>query len=48
MSSKRVLVVATSRGTRGGITAVVSAHERVSNGVNIIRDGLEHILIEVI
>lgn len=28
MSSKRVLVVATSRGTRGGITAVVSAHEK--------------------
>lgn len=40
----KVLVVATSRKTRGGITSVVNAHEKESSGRSTIADGFRHTL----
>lgn len=42
----KVLVVATSRKTRGGITSVIKAHETGEQWKNIIADGLR--LIETV
>ena len=39
----KVLIIATSRKTRGGITAVIKAHEVGEQWKN----GLKHILIEI-
>ena len=39
----KVLVVATSRKTRGGITSVVKAHEKGNSGMIIIVNGLRPI-----
>lgn len=39
----KVLVVATSRKTRGGITSVIKAHETGEQWKSIIADGLRRI-----
>lgn len=39
----KVLVIATSRKTRGGITSVVKAHEKENSGIIIIVNGLKPI-----
>lgn len=44
----KVLVIATSRKTRGGITSVVKAHETGEQWKNIIVGGLKHIGMEIV
>lgn len=48
MHTPKVLVVATSRKTRGGITSVVKAHETGNQWKSIIVSGLRHIEMEII
>ena len=43
MENRKVLVVATSRKTRGGITSVIKAHETGEQWKSIIANGLKHI-----
>lgn len=45
---KKVLVVATSRKTRGGITAVIKAHETGEQWKNFIVNGLKPIEMEIV
>lgn len=44
----KVLIVATSRKTRGGITSVIKAHETGEQWKNFIASGLKHIEMEII
>lgn len=48
MHTPKVLVVATSHKTRGGITSVVKAHETSEQWKSIIVSGLRHIEMEII
>lgn len=43
----KVLVVATSRKTKGGITSVVKAHETGEQWKSFIVNGLKHIGMEI-
>ena len=43
----KVLVVATSRKTKGGITSVVKHMKQENNGKSFIVNGLKHIGMEI-
>lgn len=47
MHTPKVLVVATSRKTRGGITSVIKAHETGEQWKKYHCNGLKHIEMEI-